>query len=201
MNKTLKAICAGVAAITFAACTTTQGKDAMMSDNADNMMAKDSGDKAMVALHILDESESGMGQKVGMASLMASERGLEIKLTFDMPIGDGSYGFHIHEGTSVAPAEKDGKMVVGLAAKSHYDPTNTGVHEGPEGNGHLGDLPLLTIKNGQSSSTLLAPRIMSLADIYGRVLMIHKKGDNYSDTPAALGGGGARYIGGIIERQ
>lgn len=29
--------------------------------------------------------------------------------------------------------------------------------------------------------------------------MIHKGGDNYSDEPAALGGGGARFACGVIE--
>jgi len=39
---------------------------------------------------------------------------------------------------------------------------------------------------------------MTLADIEGRALMIHAAGDNYSDTPAALGGGGARIVCGVV---
>jgi Cu-Zn family superoxide dismutase len=45
---------------------------------------------------------------------------------------------------------------------------------------------------------LLAPRL-KLADIKGRSLMIHAGGDNYSDTPAPLGGGGARAACGVVK--
>ena len=45
---------------------------------------------------------------------------------------------------------------------------------------------------------LLAPRI-KLSEIKGRSLMIHAGGDNYSDDPKPLGGGGARVACGVIE--
>jgi Cu-Zn family superoxide dismutase len=63
-------------------------------------------------------------------------------------------------------------------------------HEGPYGNGHLGDLPAL-YANGDGTAThpVLAPRI-KIADLKGRSLIIHAGGDNYSDHPKALGGGG-----------
>ncbi len=32
----------------------------------------------------------------------------------------------------------------------------------------------------------------------GRSIMIHAGGDNYSDTPARLGGGGARVACGVV---
>jgi Cu-Zn family superoxide dismutase len=42
----------------------------------------------------------------------------------------------------------------------------------------------------------LAPRL-KLSDLKGRALMVHMGGDNYSDKPQALGGGGARVACGV----
>lgn len=94
---------------------------------------------------------------------------------------------------------KDGKAVPALAAGGHYDPANTGKHEGPYGNGHLGDLPALAVAtDGMATLPVLAPRL-KVADIKGRSLMIHAGGDNYADTPAPLGGGGARAACGVVK--
>ena len=53
--------------------------------------------------------------------------------------------------------------------------------------------------DGSATQTLTAPHIKDLATIRGKALMIHAGGDNYSDQPAPLGGGGARIACGIIE--
>ena len=111
----------------------------------------------------------------------------------------GLHGFHVHENPSCAPAEKDGEMAPGLAAGGHYDPAGTGRHEGPYGNGHLGDLPALYVDPaGKATHPVLAPRIR-IEDLKGRTLMIHAGGDNYSDVPQKLGGGGARVACGVVE--
>ena len=71
---------------------------------------------------------------------------------------------------------------------------------GPEGEGHLGDLPLLkTDAEGNITQSVMAPRLKSLDEIKGRALMVHVGGDNYSDEPKPLGGGGARFACGVIE--
>ncbi|MBK8892516.1 MAG: superoxide dismutase family protein [Propionivibrio sp.] len=68
----------------------------------------------------------------------------------------------------------------------------------PWGDGHLGDLPALYVDaNGAANGSVLAPRL-KMADIKGRALMVHAGGDNHSDHPAALGGGGARVACGVI---
>jgi Cu-Zn family superoxide dismutase len=73
------------------------------------------------------------------------------------------------------------------------------MHMGPMGGGHLGDLPLIMVgADGTAKSTLTAPRIKTLDPLRGHALMIHVGGDNYSDQPAPLGGGGARMACGII---
>ena len=61
-----------------------------------------------------------------------------------------------------------------------------------------GDLPPLFVDNqGKATSPVLAPRI-KIADPKGRALMVHAGGDNHSDTPKKLGGGGARMACGVI---
>ncbi|CAM3078335.1 Superoxide dismutase family protein [Vibrio tubiashii] len=44
----------------------------------------------------------------------------------------------------------------------------------------------------------LTPRV-KLDDVKGRALMVHAGGDNHSDHPAKLGGGGARIVCGVIK--
>lgn len=111
----------------------------------------------------------------------------------------GLHGFHVHENPSCEPSRKNGKTVLGGAAGSHYDPMKTGRHGAPWSNdSHLGDLPPIYIdRHGNASQPLLSPRI-KLADLSGRALMIHAGGDNHSDHPKALGGGGARILCGVI---
>ena len=93
-----------------------------------------------------------------------------------------------------------GKIVPALAAGGHFDPAETGFHDTPWGEGHLGDLPGLYVDGeGNASQPLLAPRIKDLSEISGRALMIHAGGDNHSDHPKKLGGGGARVVCGVIQ--
>jgi Cu-Zn family superoxide dismutase len=90
-------------------------------------------------------------------------------------------------------------MAAAMAAKGHYDPEDTKKHAGPEGDGHKGDLPVLEVAaDGTAQVTLTAPRL-KVADAQGRALMIHAGGDNYSDQPKPLGGGGARSACGVVE--
>ena len=111
----------------------------------------------------------------------------------------GPHGFHIHQNPSCEPDIKDGVAGAALKAGSHYDPKQSGFHATPDGDGHLGDLPVLEVaSNGIAQVKLLAPRL-NLQHIKNRSVMIHAGGDNYSDQPQALGGGGARIACGVIE--
>ena len=141
---------------------------------------------------------SGTGEAIGTITITSTPYG-----TLFTPalkgLSPGLHGFHVHEKPACGPAEKDGKMVPGLAAGGHYDPAGTGRHEGPYGNGHLGDLPALYVdQQGVADHPVLAPRI-KISDLSGRSLMIHAGGDNYSDSPEKLGGGGARIACGVVE--
>jgi Cu-Zn family superoxide dismutase len=143
-------------------------------------------------------SAEGVGNIIGTIRFADSERGLII----DPDVGQlspGQHGFHVHEHPSCEAADKDGTKVAGLAAGGHYDPHHAGKHAGPEGQGHFGDLPALEVNpEGVAERQMLAPRL-KLADIRGRSLIIHAGGDNYSDDPKPLGGGGARIACGVIE--
>lgn len=103
----------------------------------------------------------------------------------------GLHGFHVHQNPSCADK--------GMAAGGHLDPDHSGKHLGPyNAKGHLGDLPALLVdQNGNATLPVLAPRL-KLADIQGHSLMIHEGGDNYSDDPKPLGGGGIRIACGVV---
>lgn len=143
-------------------------------------------------------SADGVGKIIGTIKLSDSDRGLLI----DPDVGElspGTHGFHVHQNPSCESALKDGKKTAGEAAGPHYDPNKTGKHEGPQGHGHHGDLPALEVnEDGSATRQLTAPRL-KLEQMTGRALMIHEGGDNYSDNPKPLGGGGARIACGIIE--
>lgn len=142
---------------------------------------------------------NGVGASVGKVTVTESAQGLVF--TPDLKgLPQGTHGFHLHEKPSCAPGEKDGKMGAALAAGGHYDPEHTGKHEGPDAMGHEGDLPKIEIgADGTDTTAVTAPRLKSLATLKGHALMIHAGGDNYSDQPEPLGGGGARIACGVVK--
>lgn len=152
--------------------------------------------EAKVDLHAI--SASGVGEKIGTATLSDSEKGLVIDVTVS-GLAPGSHGFHVHENGDCGPGVKDGKMAAGLAAGGHYDPADTNRHAGPSGSGHRGDLPVLTTGPGETETSLTAERL-KLSEIRGRALVIHEGGDTYSDTPE-LGGGGGRVACGVVPKS
>jgi Cu-Zn family superoxide dismutase len=89
-------------------------------------------------------------------------------------------------------------MVAAQAAGSHFDPHKTGKHLGPHGGGHEGDLPKLVVDADGTALKTFDLRGITLEEISGRSVMIHAGGDTYSDSPAPLGGGGARIACGVI---
>ena len=145
----------------------------------------------------LVDAEGG-ATAIGSISLVAKTYG--VLLTPNLQgLPPGLHGFHLHEKPSCEPAEKDSKKTAALAAGGHFDPEKTGKHEGPYGEGHLGDLPSLFVdSDGRATQPVLAPRL-KLTDFSGHALMLHAGGDNHADHPQALGGGGARIACGVIK--
>jgi Cu-Zn family superoxide dismutase len=155
----------------------------------------------VVPMNMIDAN--GVTAPLGKVTLKESKRGsLLLDLDFTNVLPWGVHGFHVHQNGDCGPGMKDGKAVAGLAAGGHYDPDNTGKHEGPSGAGHKGDLPAIYVEIDEDgfqpvTHTLVAPRL-KIADLLGRALVIHEDGDNYRDAPAALGGGGARVACGVV---
>ncbi|MES2757783.1 MAG: superoxide dismutase [Cu-Zn] SodC [Pseudomonadota bacterium] len=142
-------------------------------------------------------TDTGEGAVAGSVTISESRYGLVFTPSL-AGLPAGLHGFHVHENASCAAAMKDGKSNAGLAAGGHYDPAGSKQHGLPWGDGHLGDLPALAVDAaGNASNPVLAPRL-KLADLKGRSLMVHVGGDNHADHPAALGGGGARLVCGVI---
>ncbi|MBT8448964.1 MAG: superoxide dismutase family protein [Gammaproteobacteria bacterium] len=140
----------------------------------------------------------GISKELGQITITSSQYGLVFTPSVT-GLSVGLHGFHIHQNPSCQPAMKNGKMVAAAAAGGHYDPKQSGFHGTPWGEGHLGDLPQLYVSaDGTASQPVLAPRL-KMTDLTGRAIMIHQGGDNHSDTPAALGGGGARVACGVIK--
>lgn len=135
-------------------------------------------------------SKNNQGKSIGIIEATDTKYGLLIKPQLhDLP--PGLHGFHLHQKPSCADN--------GKAAGGHFDPKNTGKHLGPyDDQGHLGDLPALYVnKDGKADLPVLAPRLTT-KDLMGHSLMIHAGGDNYSDNPKKLGGGGERIACGVV---
>jgi Cu-Zn family superoxide dismutase len=144
-------------------------------------------------------STSGAGASIGEITLRNGAAGVAFALDLHgLPPGD--HGFHLHgSGSCAAVANAQGEMTAAGGAGGHFDPAGSGHHEGPSGAGHLGDLPVLHVgADGAATQVLVAPRLHSVDELRGHALVIHAGGDNYSDAPAPLGGGGARIACGVV---
>lgn len=143
-------------------------------------------------------TEEGVGDQKGTITVTKLPNGIEI-IVNATNISTGEHGFHMHETNLLTPlTNSDGSIVKGGMARGHWDPEKTGVHLGPNGNGHRGDLVRLEVpSNGTIKVTMTNTRI-SYNDAKGKTFMIHSGGDNYTDNPK-LGGGGARMYGAPFE--
>lgn len=180
--KTLALTIATLAGVSFSSQSIAQ-----TSENAE---------KIEIKLQLLDQNGN---KDIGTVTITESPYGLVFTPNLT-DLTEGLHGFHIHQNPSCEAKEKDGKMVLGLGAGGHWDPTNAKQHGYPwSDNAHLGDLPALAVSHqGTATNPVLAPRLKKLDDIRGHALMIHQGGDNHSDHPAMLGGGGARMACGVI---
>jgi len=149
-----------------------------------------------VDLHNIDER--GVGNVVGYLTFSERSEGLLIQHEL-AGLPPGAHGFHLHENPSCDAGEKDGSVQPGWSAGNHYDPAKSGRHEGPQGAGHLGDLPILNVDEaGRAIGVLTAPRL-KMSDLKGRAVIIHGGSDTYSDQPEKGGGGGTRIACGVIQ--
>lgn len=142
-------------------------------------------------------SAEGVGKLAGSITVKDGKEG--VVLDVDLKgLPPGEHGFHMHEKPSCDAADKEGKMTAGQGAGAHFDPDATKAHKGPGGGGHKGDLPKLEVSDKGVAKTKLDVKGLTAADFAGKALMIHAGGDNYSDTPKPLGGGGDRIVCGVV---
>lgn len=145
---------------------------------------------ADVSVKLFKVDENNQQVAIGQVTAKDSEFGLILQPQLsNLPAG--LHGFHVH----INPTCADHAM----AAGGHLDPQNTNKHLGPyDKSGHLGDLPVLYVDaDGKAETTTLAPKLKE-KDLAGHSLMIHAGGDNYSDQPKPLGGGGDRIACGAV---
>jgi Cu-Zn family superoxide dismutase len=145
-------------------------------------------------------TQDGTSDALGTVTITAdATTGASFKLNLH-GLPPGPHGFQVHENANCGPTMMFGVRIPAGAAGDHFDPDNTGVHQGPMGEGHLGDLPVLVVAaDGTANQTLVAPRIKNPDILKGHALIIHIGGDNYSDSPARGGGGGGRFACGLAE--
>ena len=141
----------------------------------------------------------GVGASVGTVDFAPAQGGSGVLITPKLKgLPPGVHGFHVHEFANCGPKEKDGKLSAAEMAGDHYDPKKTKSHQGATGDGHIGDLPTLTVDpQGNATQAMIAPRL-SMKDLTRRAIVIHEGGDNQSDRPKPNGGGGARIACGVI---
>jgi Cu-Zn family superoxide dismutase len=148
-----------------------------------------------VPINLIDAA--GTEKPAGTITISETADGLELAPNLK-GLPPGEHGFHLHEKGSCAPGDKDGKPAAGIGAGGHFDPDGVKAHKGPGGGGHKGDLPKLEADAKGNASAKLKVAGLKLADVAGKALMIHEGGDNYSDAPKPLGGGGGRIACGVI---
>lgn len=182
-----------VAALALAACS----QEAPQPPAAEPATTEAPASEISVALMLA--TPTGPGGSIGTVTIRNSASGAMFDLNLN-GLPPGTHGFHIHEMASCDASHDNGAMTPAGAAGGHFDPQSTGRHAGPEGDGHLGDLPRLEIGSDGApvQRSLTAPRITDITQLRNHALMIHAGGDNYSDEPAPLGGGGARIACGVI---
>jgi superoxide dismutase, Cu-Zn family len=152
-------------------------------------------DTIVITMHAL--TQEGTAEQIGTVTVSQTVHGLLFAPDLK-GLPPGLRGFHLHENPDCGPKEEDGRMVPGKAAGGHYDPQGTDSHEGPFGEGHLGDLPVLYVDaDGRATLPVLAPRL-ELSDLQGLSLMVHAGGDNYADDPKPDGGGEKRIACGVV---
>lgn len=93
-------------------------------------------------------------------------------------IGDGFFGFHIHEGSTCGSREGESFAEAG----GHFNP---GDKPHPQ---HEGDLPPLLVCDGEAWMMFFTGRFFP-EDVIGRTAVVHEMPDDFHSQPAGDSGG------------
>ncbi|WP_166254652.1 superoxide dismutase family protein [Marinobacter salicampi] len=159
--------------------------------------------KGALSVEMKSVSPAGKGETIGVIEISVTLGGLLFVPQLEL-LRPGLHGFHVHENANCRTSRKEtepgatAQPVPAGEAGGHLDPGWIGSHEGPYGNGHLGDLPNLYVnEEGIAEHPVFAPRL-SVEALEGTALVIHGRPDNYSDDPEENGGSGRRVACGTI---
>jgi len=136
----------------------------------------------------------GVGDNTGTITITETADGLVFKPELK-GLQAGEHGFHVHQNPSCEPAIKDGERQAAASAGGHLDPADTNQHAGPDGQGHLGDLPMIRVDSNGNQQEVTAGR-MKLKDVKNRTLVVHQQADDYTTSPS--GSSGSPIACGII---
>jgi Cu-Zn family superoxide dismutase len=143
-------------------------------------------------------TQDGPGAALGTVTITQAPGGAVFKLELK-GLPPGPHGFHVHENAYCGPTLLGGIRIPAGAAGRHWDPEETNVHGGPQGPGHLGDLPLIQVEpDGTADESLTAPRIKDITPLKDHALVIQAGGDTYADSALHDGSGGLRFACGAI---
>jgi Cu-Zn family superoxide dismutase len=149
-------------------------------------------DEIRVEVHRI--SPIGVGEAIGTITLKDAQHGVTI-LPNLTKLPPGKHAFHIHENPDCGAGMENGKMVAGLKAGGHYDPT--GEEHGVGHHKPHGDLPELPAEADGTAVAPLASDTLSVEAVRGRAIMLHLYGENDPGKPK---GGGPRFACGVIPR-
>ncbi len=143
---------------------------------------------------------SGPGEAVGTVTIADSAQGAVIKTDLK-GLPPGPHGFHVHETQLVRT--RDSKRPrpfppgrpAGISTRNTPASTPARRARAISAICRCCRLP----PTAAPTETLTAPRIKEVSMLRGKAVMIHAGGDNYSDQPAPLGGGGARIACGVLQ--
>jgi Cu-Zn family superoxide dismutase len=140
----------------------------------------------------------GVGAPIGTIAVTEDAGG--VRLTPDLKgLPPGTHGFHVHQFANCGARERNGAVVAGDLAGDHWDPEHHGHHGAPGGQGHRGDLPVLTVGADGSARQPITVKGVKLSELRNKSFVIHAGGDNQSDEPKPNGGGGDRIACGVVQ--
>jgi len=166
--------------------------------------AEQDGDDARAVL------KDAANERVGTVKFSDDDDGVHVKVVFDAPLVTftaGFHGFHVH-------ANDDPANGTGCAAPSFASADGHFKEVGQNHATHIGDMPVLLVNADGSAEARFVTDRFSVADLTGRVVIVHFNADNYANIPARYltgtltavdqatlntGDAGGRFACGVIE--